>query len=60
MATATLTKRHQGTSEAARTPPRPVGRVQRHQVEATLRDLAFVLKLTEQVKHEVLRDVCRN
>jgi hypothetical protein len=60
MATATLTKRHQGTSAAIRTQPRTNGRVPRPQTEAALRELAFVLKLTAQVKQEMLQDVCRH
>ncbi|HMP03112.1 MAG TPA: hypothetical protein PKD86_02885 [Gemmatales bacterium] len=60
MATQTLTKRHTGSPETGRLQPRTASRYERMATEATLRDLAFVLKLTERVKAEIQQDVTRN
>lgn len=59
MTTATLTKRHMGTQEV-RTQPRAIVRARRQEAEALLRDLAFVLKLTEQVKADIVLDQIRS
>lgn len=58
MTTATMTKRHTGSQEF-RTQPRAAVRARR-EAEPLLRELAFVLKLTEQVKAEIVLDQIRS